>query len=455
VSLDSIDKTKYDSANAEPYILLTKLDSEGQFTGYVQQDGNYTVFLLNTSGNIEYIYYKTAVELFKPKDEITLLDISPYDIKVGGLLNYSLTNQTDANVSFSIFAGTKDYYSVQVVDYNATPTNRKYLPRNYNIRIPMGIDYESIHKLQPYLINISDSIVPIIKVVDIIGQTIPKTLVEMYKYINSELTLVGSNETDASGRIRFIGYPLDSYFFNFVYKNITMLSDVRIVPTTSTEIFTVTIDISEANESDLTFQSLLYWGNTLETYDLLTSTEITYETDIYTSSEPDSITFQLIENDIIKQTNNCTPGVYETECDGNFSTSLLDLSEINLENTKIVVQITSGSIIYTYTKYLIINKTNTINPINAFKKAAQDLGQPWALIISILITAFLIGFLKYAGVPLDGIQMGLLTVLMLGLFLFMGWLKLGMEIPIGVDVSIYMYVFMVAGVLYMLAKRDK
>ena len=96
------------------------------------------------------------------------------------------------------------------------------------------------------------------------------------------------------------------------------------------------------------------------------------------------------------------------------------------------------------------------SPLNAFKDASHDIGQPWSIIFAILIVAFIIGFLRFQGVPLSGIQMSLVAILLLGLFLFMGWLNLGLQIPSGsgIDVSIYMYVFMVIGLIYMLMKRD-
>ncbi len=421
-------------------ISSNKTDSEGKFTSYLKTDGDYNAVLYDSTGTEGDTYQKTTVNVKKPKNEKSLADISPYDVEVGGLLIYSLSNQSAAQTSINIFGGTTSTYDFTVVDYNADPVDRTYIPRTYNVKNPFGLGYSTTYNLQPYLITKEDGVIPSIVVYDELKTPYPGITVSIFKQIEGTTQLVEQKQTDSTGRTSFVGFPLDIYFV-YLYENGTLKGSYEIQVRDSDETFYFVI--SRDTEQDVVYRGLdlkYSWNNTPEYVDITTN-DIDLNLSVYADYLND---FNITSYEIKAYQNNTLKETLTGDLSGTSVTITDSLNRLNYTAgmpVKIVADIT-----FDYAgQNRILNLLKTINVdskttglLTVLKNFPSKVGVLWTIILSILITiSILVLFGTSDFVSKDYLMY--VGLFILGFFVFIGWFATGVEV-FGIDSMWFIYI---------------
>jgi hypothetical protein len=414
--------------------------STGYFTAYIKTNGDYNAVLYNATGTEGDTYIKTTVTVKKPKNEKSLAEISPYDVEVGGLLQQSYTNQTDANKTFSIFGGTTSTYDFTLVDYNADPVDRIYIPRTYNIRNPWGLGYSPTYELQAYLVTKEDGVIPSIQVYDELKRPYEDILVSIFKQIDGELTLVEQKLTDSTGRTSFAAYPLDTYYI-YLYEGSTLRGSYRIEIRDEGETFYFVHNRTIAEDITYRGMDIKYNWNNTPSFINLTNDDL----DINLSVYADYINaFELTGYTVNTYQNNVLIDTATDTLSGQSDTILETFAKEGYSLQYPIVTIATISFTYNgETKSLIVKRTiavgsTTNNLLTILKAFPEKVGYLWTILLSILIT---ITVLVLMGTS-DFISRDYLLyvgLLILGLFLFIGWFQVGISV-LGMDVMWFMYI---------------
>lgn len=427
--------------------LLTS--SSGTATASLLANGDYNALLYDATGTLVDTYEKTTVTVNKPKNEVTLADIGPYDITVGGLLGYSLTNQSASSVSFNIFAGTEGFYYFSVVDYNAVPADRKYLPRQYFTQVPMGTGYESALTYQPYLLLETDAVVPKITVLDQLNKPIGDVDIFISRSINNVQTIVESGKTTSTGNMSFSAYPLEYYYINVIYNGVDK-GTFRVQPRESSDNFIIVIDTSD---------DVVDTGELIITADFsgtpkvvnIDDTNINADITITQSlNQATSYNLYLIQNNVTKASTSGAISGLVTSIDYDFDSSVVDRFNNNL-TLKLVVNYPDGNQTFYYT----ITATKNAKGLMYFApQIINDIGQPLGIILAILITAICLAGLTFSGLNISPTAITILGVLILGVFMFLGWLDTGITV-LGFDIARFFYVLMAIAMIYFMMRGEQ
>ena len=423
--------------------------SSGEASASLLANGDYNALLYTADGNLTDTYTKTTVTVNKPKNEITLVDISPYDISVGGLLGYSLTNQTASSVAFNIFAGTLGFYYFSVVDYNTVPADRKYIPRQYFTQVPMGTGYSSALTYQPYLLLETDAVVPKITVLDQLNKPIGDVDVFVSRSINNVVTIVESGKTTSTGNMSFSAYPLEYYYINIIYNGVDK-GTFRVQPRESSDNFIIVIDTSESvsTTGDLVIQS--DFSGTAKTVNIDDSNITANVVVTQNLNQATSYNLYLMQGNVVKDSTTGAISGVTTNISYIFDSSVVDRFNNNLV-LKLVVNYPDGNQAFFYT----ITATKDTKGLMYFApQIINDIGQPLGIILAILITAMILAGLTFSGLSINPIAITMLGVLILGIFMFLGWLDVGVTV-MGFDVARFFFVLMAGGMVYLIMRGEQ
>jgi len=451
----SLKKNNYDSLKSEPYIEFLKTNGDGETTLHGQLDGNYIAELINNNGVLEDIYFKSTVDLKIPLDEKSEEEVTPYDISVGGLLNYSLTNQT-TDVNFNVFAGTQDYYSLQIVDYNATPIDRDYLPRTYLVQVPFGLEYTETYELQPYLLREEDGIAPLIFTFDKLKRPIQDVVVNIYKSIGGDDILVESSQTTSTGRTSFSAYPLDTYDVELYYNDL-LKGTYTIQPRSSEDSFYFVLDLIDTTAVTSSIDYDIDWSDTNNTFNLTTqdptaNATVTLQSINY-SPVISSYTLKTYQNN----------NLIDTKTQTGLSGTSLDISEVF---NRSLFDVDSGVVRFDLdVNYIVDSTTYTINSKKTIGVSGQssrifyllenlpnEIGNIWATILAILITTAILVTITFTGFVTNTNGITIIGLFLLGIFVFLGWMDTGV-IVMGTDIGRFIYVLAVMFGIFLMTKE--
>jgi hypothetical protein len=458
-SIGFIVKDSNDNLWANKYLMFKTTDgniinsiltsSSGTATASILANGDYDALLYDSTGTLVDTYEKTTVTVNKPKNEVTLADISPYDITVGGLLGYSLTNQSASSVSFNIFAGTQVFYYFSVVDYNAVPADRKYLPRQYFTQVPMGTGYSEALTYQPYLLLETDAVVPKITVLDQLNKPIGDVDIFISRSINNVQTIVESGKTTSTGNMSFSAYPLEYYYINVIYNGVDK-GTFRVQPRESTDNFIIVIDTSDDVVDTGEFIITADFSGTPKVVNI-DDTNINADITITQSlNQATSYNLYLIQNNVTKASTSGAISGLVTSIDYDFDSSIVDRFNNNL-TLKLVVNYPDGNQTFYYT---ITATKNTKGLMYFAPQIINDIGQPLGIILAILITAMILAGLTFSGLSINPIAITMLGILILGIFMFLGWLDVGVTV-MGFDIARFFFVLMAGGMVYLIMRGEQ
>jgi hypothetical protein len=436
---------QFDIGTETPTIINSLLTSStGTATANISSTGDYNALLYTADGNLTHTYTKTNVTVNKPKEEINPANsVSPYDKTVNGLLEYSLTNQTADSVDIGIFAGAIGNYIFTVVDYNANPLDRQYLERSYIVKAPMGIDYVSSILYQPYLIGVTDVIVPRIYVLDQLTRTIQDAEIYISTNLNFTETIVESGLTDGAGVFMFSAIPLKNYYVSVYYEGV-FKGTYLIKPRTSDDVFFITVDRTAYVDIAQTLMINIDFSDTVkqQSYDenLSIKAEITSNYDYLTGYN-----LKVYQGNTLK---------YDANFSGSGSSITIDKEvDMNLfqkfQDVRVVVtaKYTIDGVAGTQSVSQRISIFASNNRFTYFTKMREEVGQPLAILLSIILTAMIVAIITFSGLPIPPAVTGVLGILVLGIFAFMGWLDLGV-VAFGVDIGKILYILLVGVALY-------
>ncbi len=448
----SINRNFYSDGNTTyKNVIINSLltSSSGTATASILANGDYDALLYDATGTLVDTYEKTTVTVNKPKNEVTLVDISPYDITVGGLLGYSLTNQSASSVSFNIFAGTQGFYYFSVVDYNAVPADRKYIPRQYFTQVPMGTGYSEALTYQPYLLLEADAVVPKITVLDQLNKPIGDVDVFISRSINNVQTIVESGKTTSTGNMSFSAYPLEYYYINVIYNSVDK-GTFRVQPRESTDNFIIVIDTSDDVVDTGELVITADFSGTPKVVNIDDSNINADITITQSLNQATSYNLYLIQNNVTKASTSGAISGLVTSIDYDFNSSVVDRFNNNL-TLKLVVNYPDGNQTFYYT----ITATKNAKGLMYFApQIINDIGQPLGIILAILITAMILAGLTFSGLSINPIAITMLGILILGIFMFLGWLDVGVTV-MGFDIARFFFVLMAGGMVYLIMRGEK
>jgi len=430
-------------------------DSGGNFTSYILTTGDYNAVFYGSTGTEFDTYIKTTVTVIKPKNEKSLALISPYDIEVGGLLLYSVTNTTDANKTVNIFGGTTSTYDFTLVDYNADPVDRVYIPRTYNLRNPWGLGYNPTYTLESYLVTKEDGVIPSIVVYDELKRPYPDITVSIFKQIEGNMKLVEQKVTDSTGRTSFSGFPLDTYYI-YLYENGTLKGSYNIQVRDTGETFYFVIDRTATNDIIYRGLDLKYnWNNTPD-YIQLSTQDLDINLNVYGYYLND---FNITGYTINTYQNNA---LIETATDVLTGTNVTITETFNKSNYTVAKPIVViANVTFTYNgeirtlqiKKSVATGTSESGLLMVLKNFPEKVGYIWTILLSILITISVIVLVGTSGF-IDRNYLLYLGLFVLGIFVFIGWFAVGVEV-LGIDVMWFMYIITIVAAVGFAVKDEQ
>lgn len=230
-------------ANKRIYVLhdsnivsIRSTNAGGETSFFLSPDGNYVFDII--SGTATTRYYPVLVTVNIPKNESSLVGITPYDITLSGLGWGQGLGQTTA-AAFHIFPNTVSHY---VFDVNA---GGDYFNRRYYVALRGN---PKTYTLQPYLVRQDDGLASVIAVRNsFTAGGIPNILIVSKKNISGSLTIVEQVNTDSAGEALMSFITNDTYYLYFYYNSV-LKADAELRPTSATYQFYLDLGIFEIPE---------------------------------------------------------------------------------------------------------------------------------------------------------------------------------------------------------------
>lgn len=427
--------------------LLTDITT-AKATFFVNPSGDYNALLYDSNGSFYERYQKTTVSILKPIDEETLGLISPYTISVGGLLNYVLTNQTGSSAIFNIFAGTTGYYSVTVVDYNATVS--LYVPRNYQVLIPFGTSYVSTYSIQPYLVKLVSAVVPTLYTLDNLNRFVSGVQVVVMRYISGTLVNTETDFTDGAGKISFSAIPLITYYFNAYYNGV-LVGNNSFVPRSSTDTFVMVLDINPLTNTNYTNYSnvIINLSNTPDSSTAVNPFPVNFNISSYYPANLTGYDIYIYQNGSLIGSSSSAITQTDYNYDYTVNVGTPTISSSYPITVYVDANYTENGSSYTVTNYktVFITETSGYTVMQILTDIPNKEGRLLFLFLSLIITVGAVAFLSMSGLNINTNALVLLGTVILGVFVFIGWISTGTKV-LGTDPIKFLYALLVIFALY-------
>lgn len=402
---------KPSSPNADYNVFTGTTDSSGYVTIFLNplpnNDGNYQ-FYINTIGKaITYFSSKLTVSI--PLDEKDQsIQLTPYSITLSGLGSGSFTSLGGSKV-INILTNTTSSYVFRI------DANSDYFGRNYAINTIGAKDFN----LTPLLprTNQATTIAFNIKYSNATSIPIPNVQTQLFKTINGTDTLIESQETDASGTIRFNMLTTDTYFLNFYYRgnqicNFQTTDPCQVTINTTYTQYNILMDVNEQVSGITQFSANVFFNPSDSIISKTNSTQDFNQHIIGTLIDAITVTLTDSNGSILYTQSRSYTGVSVNDTftqtintnavpQGHRLTISVDIQSRNLDQ--------NDSFSNTY----VLNAPNFI--IN-LRTLPTTFGTIQMLLFSIFLTIILTGFLGF-GIRDSGISV-LIPGLFLGLFTF-------------------------------------
>lgn len=440
----AVPKIKITPINLPGTINSILTSSTGYETATILPAGDYNALLYNATGDLNYTYTKSTITVNKPLNEKTSALISPYDIYVSGLLQYSLTNQTASSATFNVFAGTTDFYTFTAVDYNAVVADQKYIPKSYFVIVPMGNSYVNAITYQPYLLLKTDGIVPKVVILDQLNRTIENAQVYVSKYVGGILTVVESGNTFSNGAFNFSAYPLDVYYLT-VYYNGTDYGTFSVQPRDSSDIFYIKIDrtIAEDIAQALIIQTNLDDTSRYQNRDTNINVLGTITSNFNYITDYNVNVYE--RGNLVYSSNTVATG--QSIDINKFVDVNLIPDYVHSAVIKVIVNYSIAGVTgsQTFSKNIMI--TDSPDVIGTIEDAQTEIGQPLSMFIALAVAIMLMAVLIFSGILTDPAILAVFGALVIGVFMMLGFLDIGVVV-LGMDIGRFAYFLGLMATLY-------
>lgn len=376
---------------------------------YTQGALNQVCVIVNTTGDLNKLYCEnftsTRFLVKTPKDEDTAASLTPFNISTSIPQQVYNSQATDLNV-FTFFQDS-NIFSI-TVDFNSN-----YYPRTYTYSLGTT---DTFFELQPYLDLVTDSALVTITVIDgLTNNPLENYWIDMYIDINSVSTLAESKQTDGAG-VGIFSMLVGQFYSARLYEPDRTYIDTKIIsPSSTSYIWKINIQEIDINVSSKVFTVDFEPSDTIITYNTGDANKV-FAFNIQSEASQTSSNVNInVDGVQIYDANYMT--------DGNKS---IDLNLSSYSNNSVItvkVIITNPVRSETFTKVYIFKNTTDFDFILAMRNSVNLFGEFGAILISIFLSLMITGFVSYF-VGFDTTVLGIVLMLSIGLFVFVGWFPL-------------------------------
>jgi hypothetical protein len=350
-------------------------------------------------------------------DKTNALNIVIKDEATGFSITANVTIRfTTSTTEFTNITNTSSFYiyDLEPTEYTITFTANLYNPRTYIVTI----GNRTSQSLTAYLASGTDTTLFSISDKDT-SAVLSGVTVTMYGFINSTWTPVQISETDITGRTELIFLPYTSYKFylvkdgyqDYVFYLNPILFDSYNIKMSKINLLNETVDFDGI---DVIFNPQIFYNNQLNNFTFIIGSPggslisygmtLTYPTGTDTDTGTNAIGGQLFKSFTITNA-------------GAFDTVTLNYY---YETTL------AGRRNFTYTFPIIRNGSSNSGTFMANKNKTYGLGIFERILVSTLITLFVVGFAALIGQIIPGIAMGLIIT---GYMVLIGFIPIWLVLP--------------------------
>ena len=398
----------------DAYVDATVLDSDAKGTLFLDTNNAGYSFHITTPDGNQYEYSAVIVIVKIPKQEDDLaVDITPFEVDVGGLAKASYTNQT-TDLNFYVLGNTYEYYRLKIGDWNAD----NYYDRYYYVRIQGAA---TTYTIQPYLVSTETGLLSAIYGINSMGSPLGRVMFVIQKQLNDiEPRTVQTVVTDDTGK-GLVSWVVNDTYYVKVYYNNQYVGQVQIMPSSSTYYITVTTETTGISgiEAQLVYVQFSPSIGRLALNDL---NQFHFDVNVYspTSSITSvTVTASCKGNTVYsetKSTNVAENAIFSVDINKD------DVSSCKMLEVTVSISTPEGTI----TKKMTYGLSNTAIWLwgsGAFSTIKNLLGDWVAMLIALLITIMAVGAVAFKLNP-NPIALGIVAGAIMGFFTYVGWIPL-------------------------------
>lgn len=410
-------------------------NASGEVTFFINPDQNTYRFDINYSGT-HYTYYFQRLTVNIPKDEKTLANITPFSVRASGIGSQIFTDRTTGLYAY-LLPDTAEYYRI---DVNANG----YYTRSYMRQVRGG---EATATLQPYLVNSTDGIAPVVYIKDNVGLTgLEGIRVVIEKFITGEgVVEVQSAVSDTAGTVYVSFWANDNYWLTFYDEDGTALwEDAPLQPISTTyNFFLATQTYSEAPYAPVEWTVNFYPATPYVQMhgDMNRYVDFNVWVDLRNTS------VASIDVNVFSDMN----GFYHTTAT---TEGWLYLYDVNVAGqmpsttvtVKLVITTTNGGSFTVFKNFTMVTanelRYDLYGMLAAFP-ALWDLGLTMTTLFAVIITIMIVGAALRANLAYESSGVTVLALISMGLFTSIGWVK----------IELYIFMCLVGFFMVVLARR--
>jgi len=354
----------------------------------------------------QFVLDKTNALLIYIKDEAT-----GFSITSNVTIRFTTSTTEFTNITNS---STFYIYGLEPTEYTLTFTADLYNPRTYIITI----GNRTSQTLTAYLASGTDTTLFSISDKDT-SAVLSGVTVTMYGFINSTWTPVQISETDITGRTELTFVPYNSYKFylvkegydDYIFYLNPILFDSYNIKMSKVNLLNYSVDFDGI---DIIFNPQTFYNNQLNNFTFIISSPggslisygitLTYPTGTDTTSGTNAIGGQLFKAFTIT------------------NAAAFDTVTLNYYYETTI----AGRRNFTYTFPIITNGSSNSGTFMANKNKTYGLGLFERILVSTLITLFVVGFAALIGQVIPGIAMGLIIM---GYMVLIGFIPIWLVLP--------------------------
>jgi hypothetical protein len=375
--------------------------------------------LILSVGDVNHITTSSSksIRVLVPKNEKTLLPVTPFKVRVYGAGIADRNNLNDFN-DINFIADINATFYVGVSDVNGL-----YFERIYTVKI---IEDQNVYIIQPYLVSAAEG-TPITFYTVEAGTLIPipNILIRISKQLGDQnFLLMESVETDDAGTALVAMVINDAYLLNFYNdQNILLLGNIELRPI-KTE-YTVVLDLgaNDYNAGQNGRIDINYLPNVGKIV-CAESGPLGGDWNIAVKATITGTTFVSMRVRV-KEDNNVLMDVNY----GNPNWHLLDFNDSNLKKKDsliyVVTDVTTNNGTKEFSKAYFIIRVGEVDPnIKTDLLAIKaDLGQWSYLVLLLIIVLVLFAVVNYTQIDMDITKSFVLVVGILALFAYFEWVS--------------------------------
>jgi len=383
--------------------------SVGKATFFLNPDANYVFKVVGTS---TYYYYPVNLTILVPKNEVSLENISPFDLSISGIGVDQFFNGNSV-IQYWIFSNTVPYY---IFDINA---GLDYYSRQYFLSVKGN---PKTYNLQPYLVARADALNSIFYVRNNVSSAgLQNIRIVSKKNIPTQgMVTVEEVVTDSAGEATLSFIQNDTYYLYF-YEGEILRYYIELRPNfTSYQVYLdlEKIVVSEPIEFNIDVN-------------FMPSSGIAFFLDGNLDLNQRITVFNGILSNTRVVVTNAGRILYDLNFDANtnsqfFQQRFVDANINQLSSVKVDVTVSASGYTKTFSHSYLVQSSTSVGSqlISSLKNFfPTELGGNGLLLFSVLIVIIVTGFAG-SQIGTDPGALGLISIITSGLLCFIGWIPI-------------------------------